>query len=333
MEAHARPWSSPALRAVGATLLLVCAGGAVAGASAQPDQSAPAYRPGDIRFPSGASFVTPDGHIRIVGYNDMLGMMTALDGLFTAAHPGFAFDLVLDGTRTAPPALIDGRSAMAPMGAEFSAADRAAYRAALGANPLEIRVAHASLNPAARSGPLGIFVNRTNPLSTLTMDQAARIFSAGTDGSPITRWADLGLAGDWAARDLHPMGLAPETALGTFLSNHKFAGHPYAARFVGFPQSAEVIAHVGADKDAIGFAALNRATPEVKALAIAERPGMRPSSGSAEDVIAGRYPLDRYLYIYVRRLPGRPIDPFVREYLRLVLSRDGPRANAADSLG
>ena len=45
--------------------------------------------------------------------------------------------------------------------------------------------------------------------------------------------------------------------------------------------------------------------------------------------MAGRYPLDRHLYIYLRRVPGRPIDPFVREYMRLVLSREGQAAIAA----
>jgi phosphate transport system substrate-binding protein len=33
--------------------------------------------------------------------------------------------------------------------------------------------------------------------------------------------------------------------------------------------------------------------------------------------------------IYIRRIPGEPIDPFVKEYLRMVLSREGQQAIAA----
>ena len=61
---------------------------------------------------------------------------------------------------------------------------------------------------------------------------------------------------------------------------------------------------------------------------MARQAGGAYSRASAEDVVAGTYPLDWPLYIYVRRSPGRPIDPFVREYLRLVLSREGQQAVA-----
>jgi phosphate transport system substrate-binding protein len=44
--------------------------------------------------------------------------------------------------------------------------------------------------------------------------------------------------------------------------------------------------------------------------------------------VSGNYPYDRYLYIYIRRAPGEPLYPFVKEYLRLVLSRDGQQAIA-----
>ncbi len=43
----------------------------------------------------------------------------------------------------------------------------------------------------------------------------------------------------------------------------------------------------------------------------------------------GKYPYDRYLLIYLRRVPDVPIDPFVKEYLRLVLSKEGQQAIAA----
>ena len=81
----------------------------------------------------------------------------------------------------------------------------------------------------------------------------------------------------------------------------------------------------------ICFAAINPATSKVKILTIAAA-GHPPSPVSAADIVSGRYPLDRYLYIYVRRLPGKPLDPFVREYLRLVLSREGQEAIATEDL-
>jgi phosphate transport system substrate-binding protein len=231
---------------------------------------------------------------------------------------------VLEGTRTAPPALAQGVSAFAPMGAEFSDEELKQYREVAGTDPLMFRVAHDSLNPRARSAPLAIFVNRDNPLASLSMDQVARIFATAADGRQIENWSHLG------QRDapIHLFGLDANTALARFL-RHKIQDRPLSPGLHGYPQSADVVREVGRDPLAIGFAARNLATPEVKALALSEGDGDPPSTGSAEDLVAGRYPLDRTLYIFARR----PLDPLVRDYLDLVLSPAGQSLIAAGSLG
>lgn len=55
--------------------------------------------------------------------------------------------------------------------------------------------------------------------------------------------------------------------------------------------------------------------------------------GSATEVAAHAYPLGRSLYFYLRKAPGQPLDPVVREYLRLVLSREGQAIVAAQPNG
>ncbi|SFH68052.1 phosphate transport system substrate-binding protein [Collimonas sp. OK307] len=313
------PISEPALRPTSAAALV--------------DARLPRYRPEPIAFPREASYVTSAGEISIIGYNDMLGILTAINTLFVGAHPEFRFSLVLKGTRTAPAALAQGRSAFAPMGAEFSDAELTAYESVAGSKPTAIRVAHDSLEPRALSAPLALYVHHDNPIGKLSIDQAARAFTARTSDDQITRWGQLGLTGEWAQRPIHLCGLHAATALGIFMQKHKLGGHPYAVGFSGFPQSAEAVKCVGTDPLALGFAALNRATPEVKILAVSDHPADPSSRGSREDIISGSYPLDRHLYIFVRRSPGRPLDAFVREYLRLVLSYEGQQAIASGTLG
>ena len=268
--------------------------------------------PDAVGWPEHASYLTRGGAIAIVGYNDMQEMLAALCASFSAAHFGFEFALDLKGTRTAPPALASGKSALAPVGAEFSARELAAYRAATGGEPLMIRVAHASLNPRALSGPLAIFVHRSSPLASLTMAEVADIF-AGADQS----------------RALKPCGLGPETALGLFFQQRVLGPRALAVDFAPFPQSADVIKRVGDDPHAIGFAAAMRTTPEVKMLALAERAGDPPVVLTAENLTASRYPLDRHLLICARQ----PLEPWVRECLRFVLSRDGQEIVARGTLG
>ena len=38
---------------------------------------------------------------------------------------------------------------------------------------------------------------------------------------------------------------------------------------------------------------------------------------------SGKYPLNRFLFLYVNQAPGKPIDPLVREFLKLIFSKEG----------
>lgn len=279
--------------------------------SAAADPVTPAYEPQAVAPAKGARYLNPDGSIAIIGYNDMAEMIAALDERFSAKHPGIRFAPVLKGTRTGPPALASGESLLAPMGAEFSPTELAHYKATTGGEPLMVRVAHCALNPRALSGPLAVFVHADNPLTSLSLPELAGVFS----GRDPHGW--------------HLHGLRPDTALGLFFRDRVLGGADFAAGFTGVAQSAEVVAQVAADPQAIGFAAAMRAVPGVKILPLVPAAGASPVVLSEATVRAGEYPLDRHLLIYVRR----PVDPLAREYLRFVLSAEGQAIIGAGSLG
>ncbi len=280
--------------------------------AASVDPALPPYEP--------RAFEVPAEVVDVVGYNDMREMLETLVPLFTAAHPGLAVKLDLPGTRFAPAALARGASAFAPMGAEFTPPQLAEYRAIVRADPIAFRVAHASLDPRALSGPLAVFVHRDNPLASLTLDGASRVFSGDA-----RVWGDVGLTGAWASRPIHLVGLGAGTALSYAFASAAMGSRSFAATLDGVPQSVEVVRKVGADPGAIGFAAAMRETPEVRVLPIAARAGDAPVALTEENIVAGRYPLDRFLLVYVRP----PVSPLVRDFLRLMLSREGQAAVAA----
>ena len=276
------------------------------------DAGLPRYESREIAPPKNASYVTPTGAITVVGYNDMTEMLTALGARFGELHPGFAFAWDLPGTKAAPAALAAGKSAFAPMGAEMTPPQLADYEKITHAPPLVFRLAHASLNPRALSGSLAIFVHKDNPRTMITLAELTEIFS-GADA--VANWQPCGVEGD--------------AALGLFFRERVRMGQAFAKNFAGFPQSAEVVKRVGEDVRAIGFAAAMRATPAVKILALATRAGDTPVALTEENLEAGRYPLDRHLLICVRP----PIEPWLREFLRFALSRDGQELVAAGTLG
>jgi len=298
--------------ALALALALIASAGA---RSADVDPALPHYFPATTEWARGESWLTPDGEIRIVGYNDMREMFDAFVARYAAAHPGATFHLELTGTRAAPPALAANTSALAPMGAEFTPEQLADYRRAThGEDPIAFRVAHASLDSRALSGPLGVFVHADNPLRSLTLVQLAQVFSG-----EVTHWRDLGAQGALADRPIHLYALEPDTPLALSFYMRVLGKTPPAPPKAQFHQSRDVIAHVGADPLGIGFAAAMRGTDRVHALALAARPGVAAVLPTEADIRAGRYPLDRWLLIYARA----PLTPFAREFLRLVLSREG----------
>jgi len=80
---------------------------------------------------------------------------------------------------------------------------------------------------------------------------------------------------------------------------------------------------VTADKFAMGYSGIGYKTSDVKALKVAATATDEAFSTDASNVYAGKYPLSRYLYVYVNKTPNKPLDPLVREFLNFVLSREG----------
>jgi len=278
----------------------------------------PPYQPRAVSPPENRPYQTADGSIRIVGYADVAPLLAALNRHFAETHPGFRFAFEPALTRQAAAALAGGRSAFAPMGAEFEAGESADYRRLAGSEPLAFGIAHDPINSQAKSGPVGIFVHPSNPLTVLTTAQVQRIFARVRTGESLTRWGQLGLGGEWRELPIVPCGIPFGVGVGVFMQ-HEFGGKPSASAFLPFRQSEAILAYVGSHPGAVGFARINPATARVKLVGIDRQDGRGPSRASADDLIAGRYAYDRPLLIYVRQ----PLEPWIAEYLRLIYSRDG----------
>ncbi len=283
----------------------------------------PAYQPHPIVIDPSANYLTATGKIRITGYNDMRSLLSSLADAFTGFHPGTEFELALKETRSAPGALADGSSLLAPMGAEFEDQALADYRRAVGSDPVLFRVAHASLSPNALSGPLFFFVHPANPLQNVSMLDAQRILTGTGSPEPLTHWGQLGLGGEWRDLPISPCGVAADSALASFLQKHHFGQARFAANFTGFRQSAEAVEFGAGNPAAFCFASYNRRTEGVKPLAVSVAPGTAPVEISKASVMSGAYPLDRHLLIYARQSACGAIDPVAAELLELVFSAIG----------
>jgi len=148
-------------------------------------QDLPTYVPQPVTVPDSASYLTRDGSVQIVGNDGWDAMVDQFNVLFLKTHPDFGrkFHTVLKGSSVAVPGLETGISAFAPMGRVMWETDRASFHRFHGYDPVDIRVGYDAFGPR-RGGktPPGIYVNASNPLSGLSVEQVKRVLTVGGKG-------------------------------------------------------------------------------------------------------------------------------------------------------
>ena len=259
----------------------------------------------------------------------MAGMIAGLNASFSALHPAVRLLVDLPATRAGPPALANGRASIAPMGAMFTPAQLASYRELRGSDPAGFRVAHASLNPKALSGPNAVFVHRDNPLAAIDSPALARLFT----GQGPRQWGDLGVGGTMTQAAIQLAGLASQTPLALEFQHALFPGRSFAPDIASFHQSSDVIDFVASEPLALGFAALNRANDAVRALGLRRSPDSPAIFASEATLRSGAYLLDRHLWLYARREQAGHLEPLPRSYIAFALSRRGQAIIGSGPLG
>lgn len=257
------------------------------------------------------------GSLSSVGSDTLNNLMTLWAEGFRKEYPSVRIQIEGKGSSTAPPALIAGTAQLGPMSREMKPTEIDEFEKKYGYPPTAIKVA---------VDALAVYVNKDNPLEKLTLPQVDAIFSKGRRcGAPaeITSWKELGLTGPWATRPLSLYGRNSASGTYGYFKEHALCNGDYKDTVKEQPGSASVVQGVTTDASGIGYSGIGYKTSGVKTLDLATKEGEPFGKADASDVYAGKYPLSRFLLIYVNRPPDRPMDPLVREFIRFVLSKPG----------
>jgi len=344
-------------RLLGIVAILLAACRAVSAADFTPatyDLSAlPSYKPEQMALGVVRIYGTPleslvgrwayefrarQGHVRLKAY--LINTSQAFAGLLTGQA-----DIGLMGHRTWHTSLMG-------------------FHQAFGYDPLEIRFATGSYDDPQGSTPgLMFIVHRSNPLRGLTLQQIDGIFGAqrtgGWDGTRwttaaargpegnIRTWGQLGLEGDRADQPIHVYG--SDVTLSNWadlIEREAFhGGKKWNAAIIEGPRAdiglkahgktrdQEIIEGVENDPLAIGFMfqrVINAAESDVRVLPLAAGASGPYITPSPQTFFDGSYPMHNGAYLYLNRVPGKPLSPRDREFVRFVLSREGQQI-VADS--
>ena len=247
-----------------------------------------------------------------IGSDTLNNMMTLWLEKFQKFHPSVKISIEGKGSSTAPPALISGTAQLAPMSRAMKNKEVDKFEEKFGYKPTQFRVA---------LDALAVFVNKDNTIEGLTLQQVDAIFSKNRKKGyieSIDSWDKLGI----------PLGVVSlygrNSASGTYGFFKKVAldKGDFKSTVKEQPGSASVVQGVSIDRSGIGYSGIGYMTSSVRTVPLGTTEGIYYDT-SEENVLNGKYPLGRFLYVYVNKAPNEKVQPIVEEFIRFIFSEDG----------
>jgi phosphate transport system substrate-binding protein len=330
----------------GVTIGVATLGQTISSATAEQDTDGRALDP-EHRALTGLPHYKPQeavsGTIRLWGHGapilDFMGMLVkSWEEGFQKFQPGVRFEYDMYGTASAMGALYAGKGDIAILGQEIYPFETAAFERVKHYPPTEIEIATGSVDVRNFDFAIGVFVNKDNPLSRLTLQEIDAIFAyhEGGTATNIETWGQLGLTGDWADKPIRLYGWYEADIFSTFVERAALQGshqwrcgmkeykHIHRPDGTIYDSGQQILDDLAKDRYGMALSNLRYMKDDaVKPLELARSAAGPYYAATKETLINRQYPLGRIIPAEIDRRPGQPVDPAVREFLRYILSREG----------
>jgi phosphate transport system substrate-binding protein len=273
----------------------------------------------DPQLPAYAKVEGLRGTLNAAGSDTMLELQTLMAEEFRRLYPQVKIQVEGKGSSTAPPALIEGTVQLGDMSRRMKDQEVDAFEEAFGYQPTRLDVA---------LDTLAVFVNKDNPIPSLTLPQVDAIFSKSREcglAGDLSTWGQLGLTSNWATAPISLYGRNAASGTYGYFKDHALCKGDYKDSVKEQPGSASVVQGIEKDPFGIGYSGIGYLTSGVRAVPLAPADGQPPVAASSENAANGSYPLARFLHVYVNKAPNQPLDRLTAEYLRFMLSAEGQR--------
>jgi phosphate transport system substrate-binding protein len=257
------------------------------------------------------------GNVISVGSDTLNNLMTLWAEEFKKLYPNVNIQIQGAGSSTAPPALAEGTANFGPMSRAMKESEISSFEGKYGYKPTGIAVA---------IDALAVYTHKDNPIKGLSMAQVDAVFSATRKcgyKEDITTWGQLGLTGEWANRPIQIYGRNSVSGTYGYFKEKALCEGDFKDSVNEQPGSASVVQSVTKALGGIGYSGIGYKTSGVNAVALAKEEGGEFIPATPDMAVAGKFPLARFLYVYVNKAPNKDLDPVVAEFIKMVLSKIG----------
>lgn len=194
------------------------------------------------------------------------------------------------GSGTGISALINGMTDICASSRPMKDSEKAKLAAKYQSEGVEIKV--------ARDG-LTIYLNNANPVAALTLAQIKDIYQG-----KITNWKDVG------GSDSKIILYGRENSSGTyeFFKEHVLNKEDFANGMQALPGTAAVVNAVKKDVNGVGFGGVGYAEGLKEAGILVGDEAILPTK---ENIMSEKYPISRFLYLYLRQTPTGEMKNFI----------------------
>lgn len=297
-----------------ASLMAVAATNSVIASGAKLDADLPNYERS-----SGVS-----GNLSSVGSDTLANLMTLWAEEYKRFYPNVNIQIQAAGSSTAPPALTEGTSNLGPMSRKMKGNEIQAFEKRHGYKPVAIPVA---------IDALAVYVHKDNPIKGMSIADVDAVFSSTRKckgKEDITSWGQMGLSGSWENRGIQIYGRNSVSGTYGYFKKKGLCKGDFKSNVNEQPGSASVVQSVSSSINGIGYSGIGYKTSSVKAVALSKKPGKPFVDATPENAVTGKYPLSRFLYVYVNKHPNKPLQPLEREFFKMVLSKIGQEVVVKD---
>ena len=257
------------------------------------------------------------GNLSSVGSDTLANLMTLWAESFKRSYPNVNIQIQAAGSSTAPPALTESTSNIGPMSRKMKDKEIAAFEDRYGYKPMAIPVA---------IDALAVYVNKDNPVKGMSIAEVDAVFSSTRKcggKNDISKWGDLGLSGNWKSRDIQIFGRNSVSGTYGYFKKKGLCKGDYKNSVNEQPGSASVVQAVTSSINGIGYSGIGYKTSGVRSVPLTKKSGGKFIDATAANAVSGKYPLSRFLYVYVNKHPNKPLAPLEKEFIKLVLSQEG----------
>jgi phosphate transport system substrate-binding protein len=264
------------------------------------------------------------GNLSSVGSDTLANLMTLWAEEFKRLYPNVNIQIQAAGSSTAPPALTEGTSNIGPMSRMMKDKEIESFEQKYGYKPTPVAVA---------IDALAVFAHKDNPIEGMSIDQVDAVFSSTRKcgaAADVTSWGQLGLDGALADKSIQLFGRNSVSGTYGYFKSKALCKGDFRNNVNEQPGSASVVQSVSTSLNGLGYSGIGYKTSSVRALPLAKKEGDAFIEATAENAIAGKYPLSRFLYVYVNKKPGEALPPLEREFVKLVLTKTGQEVVVKD---